>query len=200
MMAAFAKRMRSREMRSGANPAFPTSFSIAAIGSIETSSSKSKRARILRCCKLFAQRVDVRSRASRSTSMPKQQITSSKIRQPSGHFSHATMVEARGRIVFISGMTARRPDGTIAGVGDIEAQTRHVCENLKAAVEEAGGSMDDICRVDVYVRNMEHFEQIHKVRREYFRPPAPASTMVEVCKMTSPDYLIEINAIAVISA
>jgi enamine deaminase RidA (YjgF/YER057c/UK114 family) len=47
---------------------------------------------------------------------------------------------------------------------------------------------------------MEHFEQIHKVRREYFRPPAPASTMVEVCKMTSPDYLIEINAIAVIAA
>jgi len=105
----------------------------------------------------------------------------------------------RGRIVFISGMTARRPDGTIAGIGDVEAQTRQVCENLKAAVEEAGGNMDDICRVDVYVRNMEHFEQIHKVRREYFRPPAPASTMVEVCKMTSPDYLIEINAIAVIA-
>src|SRR4029450_1762381 len=62
MTAAFAKRMRSRETRSGAKPAFPTSFSIAAIGSIETSSSKSKRARILRCCKLFAQRVDVRSR------------------------------------------------------------------------------------------------------------------------------------------
>jgi len=132
--------------------------------------------------------------------MPKQQITSAKIRQPSGHFSHATMVAARGRIVFISGMTARRPDGTIAGIGDVEAQTRQVCENLKAAVEEAGGGMDDICRVDVYVRNMEHFEQIHKVRREYFRPPAPASTMVEVCKMTSPDYLIEINAIAVIAA
>ena len=130
--------------------------------------------------------------------MPKQQITSKKIRQPSGHFSHATMVEARGRIVFISGMTSRRADGTIAGIGDVEAQKRQVCENLKAVVEEAGGSMDDICRVDVYVRNMEHFEQIHKVRREYFRPPAPASTMVEVRKMTSPEYLIEINAIAVI--
>jgi enamine deaminase RidA (YjgF/YER057c/UK114 family) len=79
---------------------------------------------------------------------------------------------------------------------DIEAQ---VCENLKAAVEEAGGTMDDICCVDVYVRNMQHFEQIHKVRREYFRLPAPASTLVEACKMTSPDYLIEINAIAVVA-
>ena len=130
--------------------------------------------------------------------MPKTQIVSKKLRQPSGHFSHATMTEARGKLVFISGMTARRADGSIAGVGDIEAQTRQVCENIKAAVEEAGGTMADICRVDVFVRNMEHFDAIHKVRREYFPAPAPASTMVEVCKMTSPDYLIEINAIAVV--
>ena len=130
--------------------------------------------------------------------MPKTQIVSPKLRQPNGHFSHATMIEARGRLVFISGMTARRADGTIAGIGDIEAQTRQVCENVKSAVEQAGGSLDDICRVDVFVRNMEHFDQIHKVRREYFKPPAPASTMVEVCKMTSPEYLIEMSAIAVI--
>jgi reactive intermediate/imine deaminase len=128
----------------------------------------------------------------------KKQITSDKIRQPTGHFSQATMIEARGKLVFISGMTARRADGSIAGIGDIEVQTKQVCENIKAAVETAGGKMDDIVRVDVYVRNMEHFEQIHKVRREYFKAPAPASTMVEICKMTSPDYLIEINAIAVI--
>ena len=131
--------------------------------------------------------------------MPKTQISSPKLRQPSGHFSHAIAVEARGRLVFISGMTARRADGTIAGIGDIEAQTRQVCENVKAAVEQAGGTMDDVCRVDVFVRNMEHFDRIHKVRREYFTPPAPASTMVEVTKMTSPDYLIEMNAIAVIA-
>ena len=130
--------------------------------------------------------------------MPKQQITSTKIRQPSGHFSHATMVEARGRLVFISGMTARRPDGTIAGIGDISEQTRQVCENIKAAVEAAGGTLDDVCRVDVYVRNIEHFQAIHQVRGQYFKPPLPASTMVEVTKMVSPDYLIEINAIAVI--
>jgi 2-iminobutanoate/2-iminopropanoate deaminase len=130
--------------------------------------------------------------------MPKQQIRSDNLPQPSGVFSHATMIEARGRFVFISGMVARRADGTIAGIGDIEAQTRQVCENLKAAVEAAGGTMGDICRVDVYIRNMEQFAAIHKVRREYFREPLPASTMVEVVKMTHPDYLIEINAIAVI--
>ncbi len=130
--------------------------------------------------------------------MPKQQIVSEKLRQPNGHFSHATMIEARGKLVFISGMTSRRADGSIAGPGDIEAQTRQVCENLKAAVEQAGGNLSDIVRVDVYVRNMEHFDIIHKVRREYFDSPAPASTMVEVNKFNSPDYLIEINAIAVL--
>ena len=130
--------------------------------------------------------------------MAKQQITSARLRQPSGHFSHATAIEARGRLVFISGMTARCADGTIAGIGDIETQTRQVCENLKAAVEGAGGAMDNICRIDVFIRNMEHFDIIHKVRREYFKEPLPASTMVEIVKMTSPDYLIEINAIAVV--
>jgi reactive intermediate/imine deaminase len=130
--------------------------------------------------------------------MAKQQIVSEKLPRPSGHFSHATAVAARGTIVFISGMVSRGPDGAVVGVGDIEAQTRQVCENLKGAVEAAGGTLDDICRVDVYVRNMEHFDAIHRVRRAYFKAPAPASTMVEVSKMTSPEFLIEINAIAVL--
>jgi 2-iminobutanoate/2-iminopropanoate deaminase len=131
--------------------------------------------------------------------MPKREISTSAIRKPVGVFSQATMVEAKGKLVFISGMTARRPDGSIAGIGDIAEQTRQVCENIKAAVEAAGGTLDDVCRVDVYVRDMEHFEAIHKVRSRYFKPPLPASTMVEVTGMVSPEYLIEINAIAVVA-
>jgi len=131
--------------------------------------------------------------------MAKIEVSSENLRKPPGHFSQATVIEAKGRLVFISGMTARRADGTIAGVGDVEAQTRQVCENLKSAVNAAGGTLDDICRVDVYVRNIEHFDVIHKVRREYFNPPLPASTLVEVTKMVSPDYLIEINAIAILA-
>ncbi len=131
--------------------------------------------------------------------MPKRQVTSERLPRPSGHFAQATIAEARGRLLFISGMVASRADGSVAGAGDIEAQTRQVCENLKAAAEAAGATLDDICRVDVYVRNMEHFDIIHKVRREYFTGTPPASTMVEVSKFTRPDYLIEINAIAVVS-
>jgi len=95
-------------------------------------------------------------------------------------------------------MTSKRADGSIAGVGDLEAQTRQMCENVKAAVEAAGGTMADICRVDVYVKDMAGFDIIHRVRREYFPSPPPASTMVSISGFTHPDYLIEMAAIAVI--
>ena len=130
--------------------------------------------------------------------MPRQQITSPRIGKPSGHFAHANAVEARGRFVFISGMTSKGADGSVVGVGDIEAQTRQMCENVKAAVEAAGGTMADICRVDVYVKDMAGFDTIHRVRRAYFPDPPPASTMVAISGFTHPDYLIEMAAIAVI--
>src|SRR5688572_21948465 len=129
----------------------------------------------------------------------KHQIKTRRIVESGGHFSQAIAVEARGRLVFISGMTARRPDGTIAGIGDIEEQTRQVCENIKSAVEAAGGTLDDVCRVDVYLRSIGDSERVNKVRREFFRPPAPASTLVEVSKLASPEFLVMMNAIAVVA-
>lgn len=130
--------------------------------------------------------------------MPKQELISEELAVPNGHFAQATVVEARGRLVFVSGMTARTKDGTIAGVGDVTQQTHQVCRNLRAAVAAAGGTLDDIVRVDVYVRNVEDFDAIHAVRRQYFTGVAPASTLVEVSKFVNKDYLIEVNAIAVV--
>jgi 2-iminobutanoate/2-iminopropanoate deaminase len=132
--------------------------------------------------------------------MPKTQISSPALRPPPGVFSQATAIEAAGRLVFISGMTARRADGSIAGVGDVREQTRQVCENLKAAVAAAGGTLDDICRVDVYVTDVNDFAKIHEIRAEYFTSPLPASTMVEVSRLVDPDYLVEISAIAVVGS
>ena len=130
--------------------------------------------------------------------MPKHNVISPELATPNGPFSQATVVESRGRMVFISGMTARNKDGGITGIGNITDQTHQVCQNLKAAVEAAGGTLADICRVDVYVRNMEDFDAIHEVRRQYFTSEPPASTMVEVSKFVSKDYLIVINAIAIL--
>jgi enamine deaminase RidA (YjgF/YER057c/UK114 family) len=128
--------------------------------------------------------------------MPKQEIVSPRLATPNGHFAHATT--ASGRLVFISGMTARNAEGGITGVGDVAAQTHQVCQNLQAAVEAAGGTLDDIARVDVYVRDIGDFDAIHAVRRQYFTGVAPASTMVEVSGFVKEEYLIEINAIAVL--
>jgi enamine deaminase RidA (YjgF/YER057c/UK114 family) len=129
--------------------------------------------------------------------MPKTQITSEGLAEPNGHFSQATEARA-GRLVFISGMTARNRDGGVTGVGDVTAQTHQVCQNLRAAVEAAGGTLDDIARVDVYVRDVADFDAIHEVRRRYFTGAPPASTLVEVSRFVHDDYLIEINAIAVL--
>lgn len=131
--------------------------------------------------------------------MPKTQLSSPDLRSPNGVFSQATAIEASGRLVFVSGMTARRPDGEIVGVGDIAAQTRQVCENIRAALVAAGGTLEDVCRLDVYVRDIDHFAAIHEVRAQFFHEPLPASTMVEVSRLAHPDYLIEINAIAVLA-
>jgi 2-iminobutanoate/2-iminopropanoate deaminase len=131
--------------------------------------------------------------------MAKQQIRSSKLAEPSGHFSQAIAMPAKGVLVFVSGMTARRPDGKIVGIGDVEEQARQVCENLRAALEAAGGTLDDVCRVDVYLRNIGDRERVNKVRREFFSAPPPASTLVEVSKLASPEFLVEISAIALVS-
>lgn len=103
-----------------------------------------------------------------------------------------------GKMVFISGLTARAPDGSVVGEGDYGAQTKQVCENLKAAVEAAGGTLRDIMSVTVFVVGLAEFSAIHKVRQAYFPAEAPASTMVQVSSLVDPKCLIEINAIAVL--
>jgi len=71
--------------------------------------------------------------------MAKQQIKTGKLADPVGHYSQALAVPAKGVLVFVSGMTARGADGKVVGVGDVEEQTRQVCENIRTALEAAGG-------------------------------------------------------------
>ena len=117
------------------------------------------------------------------------------ISKPTGHWTTVTTARP-GKLVFISGLTSKNEHGEIVGVGDVRAQTRKVCENLGAAMRAAGGGLADILRVDVYIKDMNGFKDIHEIRREFFGPNPPASTMVAVAGFTHPDMLIEINAIA----
>jgi reactive intermediate/imine deaminase len=118
--------------------------------------------------------------------------------KPGGVWSTAVAVEAK-KLLFIAGLIARDASGALVGPGDIRAQTRQVCENLKSAVEAAGGTLADFVRVDVYITDMNMFDDIHAVRREYFPVDPPASTMVEIKRFTHKDALIEINAIAALA-
>ena len=118
--------------------------------------------------------------------------------RPTGHWTTVTTARP-GKLVFVSGLTAKNEAGDIVGVGDVRAQTRQVCENLRRAMQAAGGSLGDIVRVDVFIKEMAGFNDIHEVRREFFGANPPASTMVAVAGFTHPDMLIEINAIAVLA-
>lgn len=117
---------------------------------------------------------------------------------PKGVWSIVTVAKP-GRLVFVSGLLARDAAGAMVGVGDMAAQTRQVCENLKTALAAAGATLDDIVRVDCYTTDITKFDDIHRVRREYFKKDPPTSTMVEVTRLTLAEAMIEITAIAVVA-
>ncbi len=117
--------------------------------------------------------------------------------RPFGIFSNAALAEP-GRPYFISGQVAVDVEGHLVGGGDIRLQTRQVLNNIKAALEPVGGTMEDIACVNVFLVNMEHLQAVHEVRAEFWPANYPASTLVQVSGLVHPDYLVEINATAII--
>ena len=115
--------------------------------------------------------------------------------EPVSHFTHVVTV---GRLVFVSGCVASDANGKVVGGSDVIAQTRQIHENLKRCLAAAGATFADICKVTVFVKNMADREKINTVRKEYFGASKPASTLVEVSRFVSPDYLLEIEATAVL--
>jgi reactive intermediate/imine deaminase len=123
-------------------------------------------------------------------------LHSNDLSDPAGVFVQATKVTGPGETIYVSGLTSRRRDGSVYGVGEIKTQTRHILENLRKILDVAGATLDDVTRVTVYITDMGHFDAIHEVRAEFFVDTRPASTMVEVSRLVHPDMLIEIEAIA----
>ena len=114
---------------------------------------------------------------------------------PFGIFSNAAW-QPPGRVLHVSGQVGVDADWNVAG--DMVAQTRQTLENIQAILASAGGVMDDIVSVIVYVTEMEPLMDIHKVREEFFSKPYPASTLVQVAALVKPEFVIEISAVAVI--
>jgi enamine deaminase RidA (YjgF/YER057c/UK114 family) len=113
-------------------------------------------------------------------------------------YSQGVKVTGAQTILFLAGQVAYDDKGQPAHRGDIVAQARAVFRSLKAQVEAGGGTMASIVKVNTYLTDIRHRNELVPVREEFFGKKGPASTLVAVAALAQPDWLIEVEAIAVI--
>ena len=119
------------------------------------------------------------------------------LQDPRPRFSTAILIDP-GKLLFIAGQTASGNDGNVVGVGDIEAQAKQAFEKLKIIVEEAGGTLADIVKTTIYITDAKYREGQRKVRSEYIKDDPPTSTLIIVKGLAREEFLIEVEAIAVL--
>lgn len=117
--------------------------------------------------------------------------------KPVGIFSSAAW-QPPGRVLHISGHVSLDMGGNIVHEGNIVAQTRQVLENIRSVLASVGGTMADIQKMTIYVTDLSRLIDLRAVQAEFFALPYPASTLVQVSALVRPEYLIEIEAVAVI--
>jgi len=112
-------------------------------------------------------------------------------------YSHVVIASGR-KLIYVAGQLARDANGTIAGKGDMAAQIRQVCENIRLALTAAGASFADVVETTTYVTNMGEFMRHAAVRVEYFGSEPPTSTTIGISQLADPDAMIEIRVTAVV--
>jgi enamine deaminase RidA (YjgF/YER057c/UK114 family) len=114
---------------------------------------------------------------------------------PFGAFSMG-VIQGDGQIVHLKGQVALDQNSQIVGHNDMKAQVRKVLENIETMLDHIGGLMGDIIFLTQYVTDIEAFMGSGNVRKEFFAPPYPATTTVEVSRLYDPDLMVEITAVA----
>ncbi|SRR2546422_7395484 len=113
-------------------------------------------------------------------------------------YSQGIRVTGAQTMLFLAGQVAYDRDGTVKHRGDFTAQAREVFGAVKRLVEAGGGTLQNVVKITTYVTDVRHRPEFRTVRAEFFGDKGPASTMVEVSALAHPDYLIEVEAIAVV--
>lgn len=103
-----------------------------------------------------------------------------------------------GQFVYVSGTTASGADGNIVGAGDPHAQTQQILKNIRAALEAVGARQEHVVRTRIYMTDISRWEEVGRAHGEVFGEIRPATAMVEVARLISPEILVEIEADAVI--
>ena len=114
--------------------------------------------------------------------------------------SHYTDVVRFGDLVFVSGCAAIDANNQVVGEGDLVAQTEKVHENLGLALRAAGADFSDVLKVTVFMTDISQRAEVNEVRKKFFGAALPASTLIEVSALALPGLLVEIEAIAGVSA